>query len=347
MSAHSGWDVSEKVDELLASPAGCAFLLVLEESKVDAADAALPEMSLQSASFALQELNIWAPDFQEIMEYALLNGRRLKNLARTVLEQPGVEWWFEPIARESQMWISDSNEPPTAANFESPNLRMTNWERRTNKAETALYTCTSLGGVTSFSTVMDMSEVHGPVNDMATYFEFPLRQWRIRVSEDARVYEINGAEDWHRLCTKYPARSARDASDPDASDVEGWDVYPLRQFGGSSGVDVVTDMGRWLTPNWAAVAADWDGVHLTLGGLLAAEKVRVASTAGWTMHRFWNIEQTMWLRWAFDDVERLPDRDEMPLPIEMSFPFADYWKFRDAKGKDYGQAIKSYAARSS
>ena len=342
MSAHPGWDVSEKVEELIASPAGCAFLLVLEESGAEPADAVRPEMSLQAASLAVEELNIWAPDFREIMEYALLNGRRLKDLARAVLEEPGVGWWFEPIARESQMWISDSSGPPTASGLESPNLQMTYWERRTNKSESGFYTCTSYGGVTSFLTVMDMSEVHGPVNDMAMYFEFPLSQWQVRVSENARVYEINGARDWYRLCAEYPARSARDASDPEASDKAGWDVYPLRAVDGSGRADIATDMERWLTPNWAMVAEDWDGVHLTLGGLLTAEKVRVASAAGWSMLRFWDMEQTMWLRWTFDGVERLPDRYAKPLPIELSFPFADYWKFRDAQGKDYGAAIVEY-----
>ena len=330
--------------ELLASPAGCAFLLVLEESKVDAADGVRPEMSLQAASLAVEELNIWAPDFQEIMEYALLNGRRLKGI------------WHGPYpgAAGGRSGGSSRSRASRRCGYQiaenhrqTPTLRVrtwrrTYWEGRTNKSEAGFYTCTSFGGVTSFSTVMDMSEVHGPVNDMAIYFEFPLRQWRIRVSEDARVYEINCAEDWHRLCTEYPGKSARDASDPEASDSEGWDVYPLRLFEGSDAVDIATDIERWLTPDWASVAEDWDGVHLTLGGLLTAEKVRVASAAGWTMHRFWDIEQTMWLRWAFDDVERLPDGDAMPLPIEMYFPFADYWKFRDAKGKDYGQAIARY-----
>ncbi|MDE2687669.1 MAG: hypothetical protein OXI16_09275 [Chloroflexota bacterium] len=106
--------------------------------------------------------------------------------------------------------------------------------------------------------------------------------------------------------------------------------------------DLATDMASWLTSNWSAVAAEWDGVHLTLGGLLTAEKVRVASAAGWSMLRFWDMEQTMWLRWVFDDVERLPDRDAIPLPVELYFPFADYRAFLDAEGKDYGGTMRRY-----
>ena len=344
MNAHPSWNIEEKVEELLESPAGCAFLVVLNESGVSAVDAVRPEISLQAAQIAVDELSIWQPDFQETMKYSLLKGRQLRDLARDILEQPDVGWWFAPIDREAQVWTASRYDAPTPARFKPPNdTPLTYWEQRTNKSEAGMYTCTSFEGETSLLTVMDISDVHGPANDLAIYFEFPLQQWRLRVSESARVYEINGAADWHRLCADYPAQSARDASDPDASDDEGWAVYPLvRLSDEADDGELATDMDRWLTPNWAAVAEDWDGVHLTLGGLLTAEKVRVASTAGWSMLRFWDIEQTMWLHWAFDDVERLPDRDAMPLPIELYFPFADYWKFRDAQGKDYGQAIATY-----
>ena len=205
-----------------------------------------------------------------------------------------------------------------------------------------MYTCTSFEGKSSFLMAMDISDVHGP-NDLTLEFEFPLKQWRLRVSEEARVYEINGAADWHQLCVKYPAKSARDASDPEVSDGAGWGKYPLAGLPRDANErNFATDMENWLTPNWSAVAEDWDGVHLTLGGLLAAEKVRISSVAGWSMFRFWDMEQTMWLRWAFADVERLPDRSAMPLPVEMYFPFGDYVKFRDSQGQDYGQAIGGY-----
>ena len=62
------------------------------------------------------------------------------------------------------------------------------------------------------------------------------------------------------------------------------------------------------------------------------------------MLRFWDMEQTMWLHWMFDDAERLPDRDAIPLPVELDFPFDDYWAFVDAAGKDYGGAMRRYAS---
>ena len=343
MNAHSAWDIDEKVEELLASPAGCAFLIVLQESGVSAYDAIRLEISLQAAYVAIDELSIWRPDFQEVMKYSLLNGRKLRNLARAILERPDAGWWFTPMDKKAQTWAARKHDAPTLPKFKPPSAApMTYWEQRTNKSESGLYTCTSFEGNSSFLTAMDISDVHGP-NDLTMEFEFPIKQWRLSVSDAARVYEINGPADWHQLCVEYPAKSARDASDPEESDNEGWALYPLATLPrDSDGQDFATDVENWLTPNWSAVAEDWDGVHLTLGGLLTAEKVRVVSDAGWSMLRFWDMEQTMWLRWAFDDVERLPDRNAKPLPIELSFPFGDYWEFVEAEGKDYGQAIAFY-----
>ena len=343
MNAHSAWDIDEKVEELLASPAGCAFLLVLQESGVSAADAVRPEISLQAAYLALDELSIWRTDFQETMKYALMNGRKLRKLARAILERPEVGWWFAPMDKKTQTWAARKHGAPMLPKFKPPSAApLTRWEQRTNKSESGLYTCTNFEGNSSFLTAMDIRDEYGP-NDLTLMFEFPVKQWRLRVSDAARVYEINGAADWHRLCVEYPARSARDSSDPEESHNEGWALYPLATLPrDADGQDFATDMESWLTPNWSAVAADWDGVHLTLGGLLTADKVRVASAAGWSMLRFWDMEQTMWLRWAFDDVERLPDRNAMPLPVELAFPLADYRAFVDAEGKDYGGAIASY-----
>ena len=62
-------------------------------------------------------------------------------------------------------------------------------------------------------------------------------------------------------------------------------------------------------PDWGAVSEDWDGVHLSIGGLLTAEQVRYESREGWSMLDFWQAEQTFWLR-SLDTVSRrLPDFD--------------------------------------
>jgi hypothetical protein len=100
----------------------------------------------------------------------------------------------------------------------------------------------------------------------------PYQPWRLTVTRTARVYEICGPLDWHALCTAYPAYQHN----------------------------------RLLEPDWHAVARDWDGVHLTVGGLLAAEGVPFGGPGHWSKLSGWNSESTVWLRWAFDGAERLP-----------------------------------------
>ncbi|MXY45686.1 MAG: hypothetical protein F4Y44_01630 [Chloroflexi bacterium] len=120
MNAHSAWDIDGKVEELLASPAGCAFLIVLQESGVSAADAVHPGISLQAAYRAIDDLSIWRHDFQETVKYALLNGRKVSKLAHAILELPEVGWWFAPMDRTTQTWAASRHDAPTLPKFKPP-----------------------------------------------------------------------------------------------------------------------------------------------------------------------------------------------------------------------------------
>lgn len=54
-----------------------------------------------------------------------------------------------------------------------------------------------------------------------------------------------------------------------------------------------------VTVDWSSVAGRWDGVHLTVGGLLLAERRLVERDGLRTAHSAWDVEQTLWLRWVF------------------------------------------------
>lgn len=117
------------------------------------------------------------------------------------------------------------------------------------------------------------------------YPSFPIRRYHVRASPTARVYEADGPQSWHRLAMRYPA---------------------------------LDEAGRTV-PDWGLVANDWDAVHLSLGGLLTAQLVREEGPHGFTELQSWDSEQTAWLRWCFDEVERLPDLaqiPEAPVPVE-------------------------------
>ena len=122
---------------------------------------------------------------------------------------------------------------------------------------------------------------------------FPLAAWQVRFEQDAPVREINHPADWHTLCLEFPYRA------PD---------------------------GR-LIPNWREVSDNWDGVRLTLGGVLSGEQARYEANSERSMMQFCHCEQTRWLKRLRITGERLPDfqQSEHELnqePLDISrFPY--------------------------
>jgi hypothetical protein len=93
----------------------------------------------------------------------------------------------------------------------------------------------------------------------------PYQAWLLRVDPSARVFEIHSAEDWRELVRHYRNPTADDSANP----------------------------------NWNGVAAEWEGVHLSTGGLLTGEGVRLDQGGLTIMLQGWNVESTLWFRWAF------------------------------------------------
>ena len=81
-------------------------------------------------------------------------------------------------------------------------------------------------------------------------------------------YEITSPLDAHELCARYPTRGNGRG--------RYLRLFPVKRIEPNSD----TDERSFLTVDWEAAAKDWDGVHLTFGGLLTSDSVRVASSAG-------------------------------------------------------------------
>ncbi|MCC7024200.1 MAG: hypothetical protein IT338_15350 [Thermomicrobiales bacterium] len=270
--------LDERASELCAAPAGCAFLLVVEESGLSPAAAAEPTAAAQIAAVAVAEISVWHGAHERVVAMALEHGPRLLDLARAVLTAPAALHWFGPLDRHAQQWATASAMAGAVPMPRAPARIPTRWERYAHKPDWGLWTSTILGssGATSF-----LEGVAFGAGDLGLFrddFAPAIARFRLDVAPAARVFEIDGPLDWHRLCLRYPA------------------AY---------------DEGQ-IVPDWSAVAAEWDGVHLSLGGLLTSEQVRREAEGGWTMHWGWDAEQTVWLRDVFDAIERLPDLRALP-----------------------------------
>ena len=272
-------DFDTKVSALVASPLGCAFLLVIDASGISPATASQPAVSLRAAALAVGEVQIWREDHASVVEEVFRRGRQHRQLARAILENPLADWWFAPLARDRQAWVSNDSTTPSPTSFVLPTGPLSGWERYAQKSAAGLYTSTLTDGTSSVLSVLDEGGT-----DLR--LDFPVACWRLHVGDSARVYEVNGPLRWHELCVRYPA---------------------------------IREDGR-LTPDWPAVASDWDGAHLTLGGLLTSEQVRMESKEGWSQLWGWDVEQTLWLRWVFKGIDRLADHEESFSRAGLVFP---------------------------
>ena len=107
------------------------------------------------------------------------------------------------------------------------------------------------------------------------------RSWPVLVPGHARVLELTGPGDWTELVERYPFEVTASRRH-DWWRVTGWD-------------------GTWVIPDWAAVAADVDAVHLTVHGYLTtagrALPVGVPALGGpaRTLLGGWDPDATWWL----------------------------------------------------
>jgi hypothetical protein len=138
----------------------------------------------------------------------------------------------------------------------------------------------------------------------------PITVWQLRAEPTARVYELHGPGDWSRLVSAYPSdtteqyggQASWELRDITAADE---DVTALLSVPGQHAA-----RRRWrriLTPDWVAVAADWDAVHLSWMGFVSTEGTVVDLDDGdVTMLRGWGTERTAWLHPVLGGPEPLP-----------------------------------------
>jgi len=258
---------------------GCQFLVTVVESGLSPEDLADPKVSLWLAGKAADSVEIFRDDHDQIAAELPALAREQADQAREIIVHPGTAWWFNDIDLNAQAWLSIEGTlinfiygtPPNTLGWERPANPSQRWERYAQKPYGNQSTSTLYGPHLT-------SELVGRHDRVGDYMcEFPLAWWTISFMEEVRVFEIHGPADWHDLCVRYPAKGTEDDR---------------------------------LVPNWGEAAEEWDGAHLSLGGLLTAEQNRYESAAGWTMLNFWHAEQTYWLRALKTETERQPDFHE-------------------------------------
>jgi len=123
------------------------------------------------------------------------------------------------------------------------------------------------------------------------------RCWPVVPAAGARVYEVCGPDQWAELAERYPLDVSKSRRH-DWWRVTGW-------------------AGRWLIPDYAAVAADWDAVHVSVAGYLTTAGIALPVDDGWcAMLAGWDPDATWWLTDVLSFTGPPEDRradDQVPL----------------------------------
>lgn len=298
-------NLDEKAAAIMRSPLGRAFATIAANSGMSAKELTAPETSIWLCTEASDDVEVWRADRDQILAYLDREAQDHQAFLRRMLAQPSTSWWFELMNRERQVWVSEDGSPPSEDSLITPSEPPTRWERYALKPVGGLFTSTMIGRVSPMLAAIALG-----VGDLRLGFgQPPYAIWRMEVDPSARIFEIHSPNDWHDLCVSYPAEgnSGRHAgNEPDFS----------------------RDPRR-LVPGWSKVARDWDAVHLSFGGYLTSEQVRVESEHGWTYHWAWDHEATLWLRWMFTGCERLSDYREGDSPMP-DFDFRLFFAVMDA-----------------
>ena len=56
-------------------------------------------------------------------------------------------------------------------------------------------------------------------------------------------------------------------------------------------------------PDWQQVAGQYDAVHMCLAAVIATQGLATLSGGARIAPMFWDVETTLWLRWAFAEPE--------------------------------------------
>jgi hypothetical protein len=219
----------------------------------------------------------------------------LEPVARAVTAAPAAAWWPSELEPDRQQYVqflsSDGDfdlEPPALTGAAG---RVTQWRSQAAERERDAaslpsdpaanysgwwWSTPALAGLVSTTrSVPGLGAVRlSLVEDSLGWTEAVC--WRLVPRPDARVYEIRGPEDWTSLVGRYPFEVTKSR----------WHDW----------FKVTGRAGTWLIPDYSAVAADYDGIHLTVGGYLttAGRALAVDSDAA-TLLAGWDPDQAYWL----------------------------------------------------
>jgi hypothetical protein len=233
----------------------------------------------------------------------------LAPVAEAVSAAPAARWWSTPIALERQMYVEWASAPETSpVSLSGSAAKLVQWRVQTLDDEERAGRERPSDPSAPYSgywwSTPELSELNASTRTLPSGAAVGLslvedslgwteaRCWPVLPRPDARVYEVRGPSSWVALVEHYPLDVSK------ARRHDWWRATGMH--------------GRWLIPDFAAVAADYDAVHLTAAAYLTTAGRALPVGDAQTVLAGWDPDKTYWLadvlsldgdpqRWVQDD----------------------------------------------
>ncbi|MGJ0183743.1 hypothetical protein [Corynebacterium glyciniphilum] len=268
-----------------------------------------PALLLAALTASVESAAYWRhPVGQDVLANVSSVREALKKAARLIAESSDTRWWSTPADLADQWFVYWGNSSEPAPSTQRRGLsdcdfleKLTSWridQKRMEEKYRRSATESPLSGsggawwTTPPAPAIPSTRIF-PGTDMPA--GVPLQEDRFGDMAHAfsytpppnpRIYEINEPADWVRLCDEFPLDQ----------------TYTLRR----EWFRVTGRDGRWIVPDWSAVAEKWEAVHLTVAGYLrtATRAVPVGAppdgnlspAPAETMMAGWSPDETWWFR---------------------------------------------------
>jgi len=253
-----------------------------------------PITFLEPVADSVSQAMYWQPPHHQDVIAAHPQVRAaLRPLAASIAGAAATAWWNTPVdlsALRSTQW-TDDHSPPQTLTGAATNLQK--WREQTAaqnlRAKTdrppragVLYSGTWWSAPTMASLVSttrplaNLGAVHLCWHEDTLGFQNAMI-WTLETIQSPKVWEITHPQAWVDLVQTYPLDVTFEFRDD-------WQRTTGRE-------------GNWYIPDWNAVAADWDAVHVSVAGYLttATRALPLADGDAATMLAGWNPDQTWWL----------------------------------------------------
>lgn len=180
------------------------------------------------------------------------------------------------LARDSQYAVEWLGQWPEPLPTRSPKADIARWceEARGDRETSAWWSIPLAPNVLVTSSAVDQVPLLLLVNEDDWGRENAIVH-HVKTSDAAHIFEIDGPDAWTALVQRSPMEVT-------AAKGSSW---------GSSAPGAT-----WFLPDWSAIAREFDGVHLSIGGYLDTAGIPLPVDGGMTMLAGMSPDSTVWLR---------------------------------------------------